>query len=941
MLQGWSILTVSFAYLGVLFAIAYYGDKRADAGRSIISNPYMYALSLAVYCTSWTFYGSVGRATSSGVNFLAIYIGPTLIAALWWLILRKMIRISKINRITSIADFVASRYGKSHLLGGLVAIIAVVGIMPYISLQLKAVSSSFTLLLQYPAIVMPARLSMAPVLQDKAFYVALLLAAFSILFGTRHLDATERHEGMVAAIAFESLVKLLAFLAVGVFVTFGIYRGAGDLFDQARLLPQAAALLTFGGDAGSYGSWAWLTLLSMLAILCLPRQFQVAVVENVDEQHINKAIWLFPLYLLAINIFVLPIAIGGLLRFPGGSVDADTFVLSLPMVEHQEGLALLAFIGGMSAATGMVIVETIALSTMVCNDLVMPVLLRLKSLRLNQRSDLSSLLLAIRRATILLVLLLGYTYFRYAGEAYALVSIGLVSFAAVAQFAPALIGGIYWKDGSRWGALAGLSAGFLIWIYTLLLPSFAQSGWLPASLLEQGPFGIALLKPTQLFGLTGLDQTTHALFWSLLVNIGGYIGVSLLGKRPAVEHRQARLFVDVFKQPHDASRFWRGSASMPELRALLGRFLGPGYADEALAAYARRRGLQGIEQLAADAELIHFGETLLAGAIGAASARVMVASAVQEEPLGIEEVMNILDETSQAIAYSRQLEQKSRELATVTAELRAANTRLQELDRLKDDFVSTITHELRTPLTSIRAFSEILYDNPDLDTTQRSKFLGIIIKESERLTRLIHQVLDLAKIDSGNAEWRIARVDLKAIVEESILATSRVFEERQIQVNLDLPPSVPPIVADQDRVIQVMLNLLSNAAKFCDPAHGQIAVRLQKEGDALRVDVRDNGSGIDPANQRVIFDKFRQVGDTLTTKLQGTGLGLHISHQIIVNLGGRLWVESTPGQGATFSFILPLAYEDRQVTTDPDLPFDKLANRGDEGEGRPTTVKTF
>src|SRR6266511_3502865 len=506
MLTAPVIVIASFAYVGLLFAIAYYGDKRADAGRSVISNPYIYALSLAVYCTSWTFYGSVGRATSGGANFLAIYIGPTLMAALWWLVLRKMIRISKANRITSIADFIAARYGKSTLLGGLVTIVAVVGIMPYISLQLKAVSSSFTLLVQYPAIVMPARLGAAPLLQDKALYVALILAAFAILFGTRHLDATERHEGIVAAIAFESLVKLLAFLAVGVFVTFGMYRGFGDLFGRAAADPRLSTLLTFGAGVGTYSSWAWLTLLSMLAIMLLPRQFQVAVVENVDEDHVGKAIWLFPLYLLAINIFVLPIAVSGLLRFPDGSVDADTFVLTLPMLEQQQGLALLAFIGGMSAATGMVIVETIALSTMVCNDLVMPALLRMGRLRLNERDDLSGLLLAIRRATIVLLLLLGYVYFRLAGEAYALVSIGLVSFAAVAQFAPALLGGLFWKGGSRAGALAGLGAGFLVWIYTLLLPSFAQSGWLPASFLEQGPFGIAWLRPLQLFGLSDLDQ---------------------------------------------------------------------------------------------------------------------------------------------------------------------------------------------------------------------------------------------------------------------------------------------------------------------------------------------------------------------------------------------------------------------------------------------------
>ena len=323
----------------------------------------------------------------------------------------------------------------------------------------------------------------------------MLLAAFTIVFGTRHLDASERHEGMVAAIAFESLVKLLAFLVVGAFVTFGLYNGFGDIFSQAMEVPDLRPMLTFGDITGTYGSWFWLIFLSMLAIMFLPRQFQVSVVENVDEKHLNKAIWLFPLYLLAINIFVLPIAFAGLLTFRGQGADADLFVLTLPLANHQPLLALLVFIGGLSAATGMVIVETIALSTMVCNDLVMPVLLRLRRLQLTTRPDLTRLLLGIRRGAIVLILVLGYLYFRIAGEAYALVSIGLISFAAVAQFGPAILGGLFWRGGTRLGALAGLSAGFLVWTYTLLLPSFARSGWLPVSFMEHGPFGIELLRP--------------------------------------------------------------------------------------------------------------------------------------------------------------------------------------------------------------------------------------------------------------------------------------------------------------------------------------------------------------------------------------------------------------------------------------------------------------
>jgi len=910
MLQSWVIIPVSLAYLGTLFAVAYYGDHRADQGRSIIANPYIYALSLGVYATAWTFYGSVGRAASDGVGFLPIYIGPTLMMALWWLVMRKIIRISKTNRITSLADFISSRYGKSALLAGLVTVIAVIGVIPYIALQLKAVSHSFTILAQYPEVVLPAQREPVPIQVDTAFWMALLLATFTILFGTRHLDASERHEGMVAAIAFESLVKLVAFLAVGLFVTYGIYGGLGDLFARAREHSHLSTLLApLGGAAGSYASWAWLTLLSMFAIMFLPRQFQIAVVENVNERHLDKAIWLFPLYMLAMNLFVIPVAFGGVMHFSTLPVDPDTFVLTLPMAEKQEAIALLVFIGGLSAATGMVIVETIALSTMVCNDLVMPVLLRMRAMRLAERKNLTGLLLGIRRGAIIAVVLLGYLYFRFAGEAYALVAIGLISFAAVAQFAPVVIGGIYWKGATRAGALAALAAGFIVWLYTLLLPSFAKSGWLPIGFLEQGPFGIGLLKPYALFGLEGLNDITHAMLWSMVANVGAYVLVSVLTRQSVAEQAQAARFVDVFRRgSEDADvHFWKGSASLPDLRALLARFLGPERADGVLAAYATRRGFASPATMPADASLVNFAETALAGAIGGASARIMVASTVHEDVLSVDEVRSMLDEASQVIAYSHELKQKSQELVAATNELRAANERLQELDRLKDDFISTVTHELRTPLTSIRAFSEILHDSPELDAAERQKFLTIIIQESERLTRLINQVLDLAKLESGRAEWQSSQIDLRTVIEDSLNATGQLFRAKSVLLEARLPEHVPPVSADRDRLVQVLINLLSNAAKFVAVGEGRVVVELRHVAGALRVDVRDNGPGIAFEDQRIIFEKFRQAGDTMTEKPQGTGLGLPISRQIIEHLGGRLWVESTPGEGATFSFELPVA----------------------------------
>ena len=910
------VVAASFAYLMLLFAVAYVGDARARGGRSIIGNAWVYALSMGVYCTAWTYFGSIGRAASAGLWFLPIYLGPTLGMLVAWMLLRKMIRIARVHRITSIADFIASRYGKSRLLAALVTVIAVVGIVPYVALQLKAIATGYALLTGGHA---PAGGSVAGAAwwRDSTLYMALALAGFTIAFGTRHLDTTERHEGMVAAIAVESVVKLLAFLAVGAFVTWGLFEGPGDIFARAAARPDLEPLLRLGGDSRfAGGQWFALTLLAMLSLFFLPRQFQMMVVENVDERHVRRAAWAFPLYLLLINVFVLPIALGGLLHEASGGSDAETFVLSLPLAAGHPWLALVAFVGGLSAATGMIIVEAIAVSTMVCNDLVLPLLLRRGA---GLARDLTGTLLGIRRSVILALLLLGYLYFRIAGEAYALVSIGLISFAAVAQFAPALLGGMYWKGGTRAGALAGLGAGFALWAYTLMLPSIAKSGWMPAGFMTEGLFGIVLLRPEQLLGLAGLDSLTHSLLWSLLANAGLYIGVSLWRAPSARETGQAVLFVDVFER-HEASGagpvFWRGRAQVDDLLALAARFLGEASARRLFEDYARRRGVDGIAALAADAELVQFVERELAGAIGGASARVMVASVVEEEPLDLDDVMRILDEASQLRAYSHALEDKSRSLERATAELREANAQLKSLDLLKDEFMSSVTHELRTPLTSIRAFAELMADDPAMDPEQRQRFLGLVVAETERLTRLVNQVLDMAKIESGNAEWRAVEVDLRALVRQAMQTTAEMFRERGAAVELEMPEHMPPLQADPDRLLQVLFNLLSNAAKFVPQGRGRVCIRIGADAERASVEVEDNGPGVPLEQQQLVFEKFRQGGE-IHNRPQGTGLGLPISRRIVEHLGGRMWLHSEPGRGACFGFELPWRHGD-DVALDAD-----------------------
>ncbi|MCP5287790.1 MAG: histidine kinase [Burkholderiaceae bacterium] len=922
MLSPALVLGLSLAYLGLLFAVAAWGDRRAAAGRSVVANPWAYALSMAVYCTAWTYFGSVGRAATTGVWFLPIYLGPTLAMVLAWVVLRKMIRIARRYRITSIADFIASRYGKSPLLAGLVTLITVVGIVPYVALQLKAIATGYALL------TAPAGAPPAPPdawWADGTFYAALLLAGFTMMFGTRHLDSAERHEGMVAAIAFESLVKLLAFLAVGVFVTWGLFGGPGDLFARVAAAPELARLLTLDQDGAgfAYEQWFALTLLAMLSVLFLPRQFQVIVVENVDERHLKRAAWVFPLYMWLINLFVLPIAFGGLLLAGGSAAGADAFVLSLPLTHGAEALALLAFVGGLSAATGMIIVEAIAVSTMVCNDLVMPVLLRSGWHRLDPGGDLAGWLLGIRRAAIVVVLLLGYLYYHLAGEAYALVSIGLISFAAVAQFAPAALGGMVWKGGTQRGALAGLLAGFGLWAYTLMLPSIAKSGWWPQDFLHHGPWGIELLKPEALLGLAGLDGLTHSLFWSLLANVAAYVGVSLWRAPSAREASQAALFVDIDAAAQGGGpAFWRGRARLADLQPLLARFLGPERAQALLAHYAARTGAARVEELNADAALVQFVETQLAGAIGSASARAMVASVVQEEPLAMDDVLRILDEATQLRAYSRALEEKSASLQRATAELRAANEQLQSLDRLKDDFMSSVTHELRTPLTSIRALAELMADDPQMDAAQRQQFLGIVVSETERLSRLVNQVLDLAKIESGHAEWHHGDVDLVELVRQAAKSMAEMLREQGTELVLDLPDParpLPTLRADADRLTQVLLNLLGNAAKFVPRPGGRIVLRVRGEADGVVVRVHDNGPGIPPEQRARIFDKFHQGGE-LARRTGGTGLGLPISRQIVEHHGGHIRLVEAPDatdeagatdgrQGACLEFRLPWTHD--------------------------------
>jgi Na+/proline symporter/CheY-like chemotaxis protein/two-component sensor histidine kinase len=656
-LNNWTILAASLGYIGILFAIASWGDRKAGRygarGVRVHAKPVVYALSLAVYCTSWTFYGSVGLAAVSGYDFIPVYLGPILLFTAGYFVLRKIVRIGKAENITTIADFIAARFGKSQTLAALVTLFVVVGILPYIALQLKAVSTSFVVLTSYPEIMMPAGVAGTPWWSDTALVVALLMAVFSIMFGTRNVDATEHHEGMMLAIAFESIVKLVTFLAVGIFVTFFMFAGFGDLAGRAAAVPSIADV--FNVDI-NVSTWVTITLLSLVAIICLPRQFHVAVVENADERELRRAAWMFPGYLIAINIFVIPIAIAGLLLFAGRGVDADTFVLALPMLAQQETLTLLVFLGGLSAATGMVIVATVALATMVSNDVFTPIFLRYWRNGRIRDGDVGAMLLNIRRFTMFAILLLAFAYYRVAGEGQALASIGLISFAGVAQFAPAIFGGIFWARAARAGALGGILAGGFVWAYTLLLPTFAASTWFPDTLLAAGPGGLAWLHPQALFGFDFGDPLTHGVFWSLTANLVLFVGLSLFSRPGMLERGQARAFVEVMAaDPATRPRTMSGSLTVRDLEGLVGRYLGAMTAERAFGQYlAERKPVLGLDD-PVDAGALRFAERLLASAIGASSARLVIALSMEREDIDMQSAMLLLDDASAAIQYNREL----------------------------------------------------------------------------------------------------------------------------------------------------------------------------------------------------------------------------------------------------------------------------------------------
>lgn len=892
-----AVIGILLGYLLLIFAVAHWAEKPKNAKFS--KNAIVYTLSIAVYCSAWTYYGSVGIAATNGLNYLPIYLGPVIAAPVWIMILKKIIRISKVNNISSIADFISLRYGNSRTVGALVTGVIIIAILPYIALQLKAISESFNLLTNTPI--------ERGIFHDSTTYIAIALAIFASYYGTRYVDASENRSGIVTAVALESILKLVFFLSVGIFVTFFVFNGFGDISQKAATLPDFEKLNTVGGIPQAM-NWFMLMLLSLMAIFMLPRQFQTMVVENTRERHLKTATWLFPLYLLIFNFFVYPIAWGGNWLFKDQAVNPDFYSLLIPKALGYSWLEILVFLGGFSAAMSMIVISSISLSTMLSNNILIPYTVLGRFSRKEQETN-SKFIINLRRIGIFILIVAAFLVYKTLVLDYSLVSTGMIAFVIIAQLAPAFFGALFWRRGSKRGMISGLIAGFIICVYTVILPYSIGDLSDSSNIVNTGLFGLEWLKPFSLFGLDYLDPIPHALFWSLLVNVLIYFAVSVSFEGNYRERNYAEMYVDIdkFSASHENAFVWRGTAYRKDIEKVLTRFLGTERTARAMDIFNRKYQVDSNQELA-DSRLIKFSENLLTGRIGTASSKILIASVVKEEKITLTEVLKILEESKENIELNKKLIETGRELKSLSEQLKSANEELIQKDKQKDEFLDTVTHELRTPITAIRASTEILLEDEELPDALRKQFLSNIITESDRLNRLIDKILDLEKLESGKQKLKIAEHNFSNTLNLVLENLHQLIQNKGIMVSMHQPKD-SIWSYDADRITQVLTNILSNAIKFCPEENGQIAIEVQENEDHLLVSVRDNGIGVDEHDTKRIFEKFYQSENQNLKKPIGSGLGLAICKNIIQLHGGKIWIENNENQGATVTFTLPKTNE--------------------------------
>lgn len=894
-MNNWSLTLIILLYLAFLFYLAFIAEKNKK--NKWVNSPIIYTLSLAVYCSAWTYYGSVGIAAEKGVNFLTIYLGPIIAAPLWIVLLRKIIRISKQHKISTLADFISLRYGKNRFLGALVTIVCVLGILPYLSLQLKAVSETFEIMTQKSNYVSSS------ILDDSTFYIALILAVFAAFFGTQTTDASQKYKGIIASVAFESFIKLIFFLVIGIYITFYLFDGTADITQQFSKTTDVNKLITIGSLEEGF-NWFFTIMLSFIAIFLLPRQFQVSVLGNNREKHIKTAIWLFPLYLLLFNIFVVFIAWAGKVRL-GNNVNAEYFTLLMPLKEGNVFLATLVFLGGLSAVISMVIVSSLALSIMISNNLIIPYGF-LSSFIKNDPEKNSKFIKNIRKLAIFFIIIVAYAFYYNFSVELSLYSIGLIAFVVISQLAPSFFIGLFWNRGSSRGAIIGIIGGVFVTFYTLVLPFTLEALIGNTTFLERGFLGIKALNPHALFGVNFLAPHTHAFFWSITVNLFLYIYFSLNTKGNYRERNYAEMFVDSknYSSLQDGAFVWKGEAHVKDIKDVLIKFLGAKKTKQSLRSFFTKYNLPQDTQFA-DARLINFSEQLLTGTIGSASAKILIQSVVKEEEVSLLEVLKILDESKEAIAKSKVLKEKSEELTQLTQQLKNVNEELVNKDHQKDEFLDTVAHELKTPLTGIRASTELLLDDSEMPTEIKQQFLKNMLQDSERLSRLINNILDFEKLATGRQKLNIQQKNISETIAKTITSLSTNAEKRKAKIIQKNNQNIQ-VYYDEDRIIQVLTNLISNALKFCKTKDGKVIVDYFVKNNNLIISIHDNGNGVPKEDIAFIFDKFYQSKNQNTIKPQGTGLGLAISKQIIERHKGEIWLDTSFKNGAMFKFKIPL-----------------------------------
>ena len=877
------IFGIIILYLGLLFFIAY----RAEKNRSNFwtNNPYVYSLSIAVYCSAWTFYGSIGVAAREGLHYMTMYLGPAIIILAWIYIQTKIIRISRVNKISSIADFISLRYGNGRFLGALVAVVCIIAVIPYIGLQIKAISETFHLIADTER--------SDHILLDTATYVVLLIAVFSSYYGTRYVDASEKRAGIIAAVATESFLKLLFFVILGIFVVFGVFNGFGDIYSKASVLPHFQKINSVSSLESGF-NWMVLSILSMSVIFLLPRQFHTAIVENKSEKHLKTAIWLFPLYLLVFNLFVFPIAWGGNYLFQGQNVNADFYALLIPQKFGNGFISLIVFLGGLSASVSMIIISSISLSVMLSNNIIIPYGW-LENFKIDTVNNNNKSIVNIRKFSILTLILLGFLFYKSLMTANSLVSIGLISFVLVAQLAPAFFGGLYWRRGSYKGAVLGIIAGVFICYFNLVLPNYSKSF---ADFLLENPL-FSYLE------FSYLSPIASTFFWSMLVNGGIYAIVSSSSVGSYRERNYAEIYADIddYIQNHENAYIWRGTANISDIQKILVKFLGEKKTQQALKIFNLKYNITDTDDTA-DARFIKFSENLLSGRIGTASAKILIEGVTKEDKISLPEVLKILEESKENISLNRQLTEQSSQLKLLSEDLQNANENLVFKDKQKDEFLDSVAHELRTPITAIRATSEILIDDEEMPIEIKKEFLGNIISESDRLAEIINDILYLDKLEAGSEALEIKPNNIIKTYEKAAKPLMPLLEKRALHhsvVNL-LQDEI--LEYDEMKLIQVFQNILGNAVKFTKE-QGMIQTKFRQCEGQLKISIFNTGKTVPEEDLEHIFDKFYQSKNQNVRKPVGSGLGLAICKKIMDAHGGKIQAKNKE-IGVTFEIFLKL-----------------------------------